>query len=125
MSVRTKQEIRLRMHDRIRKKLRGTTGRPRLAVFRSQGHIYAQVIDDDEAKTLCAASSLDETLRKDGKAKAKTGGNVASAKAVGTLIASRAKEKGIEAVVFDRGGFQYHGRIKALADAAREAGLKF
>jgi large subunit ribosomal protein L18 len=125
MSVRTKQEIRQRMHDRIRKKLRGTAGRPRLAVFRSQGHIYAQVIDDDEKKTLCAASSLDQTLRKDGKAKAKTGGNVASAKAVGALIASRAKDKGIEAVVFDRGGFQYHGRIKALADAAREAGLKF
>jgi len=125
MSVRTKEDIRQRLHDRIRKKLRGTAQRPRLAVFRSQGHIYAQVVDDDQARTLCAASSLDKGLRKDGRSKSKTGGDVASAKAVGALIASRAKDKGIEAVVFDRGGFQYHGRIKALADAAREAGLKF
>jgi large subunit ribosomal protein L18 len=124
MSVRTKEDIRQRLHDRIRKKLRGTAERPRLAVFRSGGHIYAQVIDDDQARTLCAASSLDADLRKD-KTKSKTGGNVASAKAVGSLIAARAKDKGIGAVVFDRGGFQYHGRIKALADAAREAGLKF
>jgi large subunit ribosomal protein L18 len=123
MSVRTKQEIRQRLHDRIRKRLRGTVGRPRLAVFRSQGHVYAQVIDDDQGRTLCAASSLDKDLRQAGKAK--TGGNVAAARAVGSLIAARAKDKGIEAVVFDRGGFQYHGRIKALADAAREAGLKF
>ena len=125
MSVRTNEDIRLRLHQRIRKKLRGSGERPRLAVFRSQGHIYAQVVDDDLANTLCAASSLDKSLRKDGKSKSKTGGNVASAKAVGALIASRAKDKGIAAVVFDRGGFQYHGRIKALADAAREAGLKF
>jgi large subunit ribosomal protein L18 len=90
-------------------------------VFRSQAHIYAQVIDDEDGKTLCAASSVDKDLR----AKSKTGANVAAAKAVGSLIAARAKDKGIEAVVFDRGGFQYHGRIKALADAAREAGLKF
>jgi large subunit ribosomal protein L18 len=124
MSVRTKEDIRQRLHDRIRKKLRGTAERPRLAVFRSGGHIYAQVIDDDQARTLCAASSLDKDLRKD-KAKSKTGGNVASAKAVGALIAARAKDKGIGAVVFDRGGFQYHGRIKALADAARAAGLTF
>jgi large subunit ribosomal protein L18 len=121
MSVRTRQDIRQRLHDRIRKKLRGTPERPRLAVFRSGTHIYAQVIDDDAGKTLCAASSLDKDL----KAKLKSGGNVAAAKEVGGLIASRAKEKGIAAVVFDRGGFQYHGRIKALADAAREAGLKF
>ncbi|MFN8090652.1 MAG: 50S ribosomal protein L18 [Vicinamibacteria bacterium] len=124
MSVKTKQDIRQRLHDRIRKKIRGTAERPRLAVFRSGGHIYAQVIDDDQARTLCAASSLDASLRKD-KAKSKTGGNVVSAKAVGALIAARAKDKGIGAVVFDRGGFQYHGRIKALADAAREAGLTF
>jgi large subunit ribosomal protein L18 len=123
MSVRTKEEIRTRLHDRIRKKLRGTAGRPRLAVFRSGGHIYAQVIDDDEARTLCAASSLDEGVRQAGRAK--SGANVAQAKAVGALIASRAKDKGILAVVFDRGGFQYHGRVKALADAAREAGLQF
>ena len=121
MSTKTRQDIRQRLHDRIRKRLRGTPERPRLAVFRSQGHIYAQVIDDDAGRTLCAASSLDKDLR----AKSKRGGNVASAKEVGALIAGRAKEKGVAAVVFDRGGFQYHGRIKALADAAREAGLKF
>ena len=121
MSARTKQDIRKRLHDRIRKKLRGTPERPRLAVYRSQSQIYAQVIDDDAGQTLCAASSLDKDLR----AKLKSGGNVAAAKEVGGLIAGRAKDKGIAAVVFDRGGFQYHGRIKALADAAREAGLKF
>ena len=121
MSVRTKEQIRERLHDRIRKKIRGTQERPRLAVHRSQGHIYAQVIDDDASRTLCAASSRDKDVR----AKLKSGGNVAAAKQVGGLVASRAKQKGIEKVVFDRGGFQYHGRIKALADAAREAGLKF
>jgi large subunit ribosomal protein L18 len=121
MKVKTRDDIRQRLHDRIRKKLRGTEGRPRLAVFRSQSHIYAQVIDDDAGRTLCAASSLDKDLR----AKAKRGATVAAAKEVGALIAGRAREKGIAAVVFDRGGFQYHGRIKALADAAREAGLKF
>src|SRR5574340_873152 len=121
MSLKTKQDIRSRLHDRIRKKLRGTPERPRLAVFRSGGHIYAQVIDDDGGRTLCAASSLDKEMR----AKLKSGGTVAAAKEVGGLIASRAKDKGIAAVVFDRGGFQYHGRIKALADAAREGGLKF
>jgi large subunit ribosomal protein L18 len=121
MRVKTKEDIRERIHRRIRKRMTGTPGRPRLAVFRSQSHIYAQVIDDEAGRTLCAASSLDKELRADGK----RGANVASAKKVGQLIASRAKEKGIEAVVFDRGGFQYHGRIKALADAARESGLKF
>jgi large subunit ribosomal protein L18 len=117
----TKEQIRKRLHLRIRKKLAGTPARPRLAVFRSQAHIYAQVINDEEGKTLCSASTTDKDLR----TKSKTGANVAAAKSVGALIAARAKEKGIEAVVFDRGGFQYHGRIKALADAAREAGLKF
>src|SRR5512136_552859 len=121
MSTKTKQDVRQRLHDRIRKRIRGTPERPRLAVFRSQGHIYAQLVDDDAGRTLVAASSLDKDVR----AKSKGGGTVASAKEVGSLIASRAKEKGIAAVVFDRGGFQYHGRIKALADAAREAGLKF
>jgi len=120
MSTKTKQDVRQRLHDRIRKKIRGTQQRPRLAVFRSQGHIYAQVIDDDAGQTLCAASSLDKDLR----AKMKRGGSVAAAKDVGALIATR-REKGLVAVVFDRGGFHYHGRIKALADAAREAGLKF
>ena len=119
--MKTKEDIRSRIHRRIRKKIAGTTERPRLAVFRSQSHIYAQVIDDGSGQTVCSASSLDETLKKD----AKRGANLAAAKAVGSLIATRAKEKGIEAVVFDRGGFQYHGRIKALADAAREGGLKF
>ena len=121
MSVRTKEEIRQRLHERIRKKIRGTQARPRLAVHRSGAHIYAQVIDDDAGRTLCAASSRDKDVR----ARHKSGGNVAAAKEVGGLVASRAKQKGIELVVFDRGGFQYHGRIKALADAAREAGLKF
>jgi large subunit ribosomal protein L18 len=119
--MKTKEAIRTRIHRRIRKKIAGTTERPRLAVFRSQSHIYAQVIDDGSGQTVCAASSLDEALKSDKK----RGANVAAAKAVGSLIATRAKEKGIEAVVFDRGGFQYHGRIKALADAAREGGLKF
>jgi large subunit ribosomal protein L18 len=119
--MKTKEQIRARIHSRIRKKLAGTPARPRLAVFRSQTHIYAQIIDDDGGKTLAAASSLDKDL----KAQHKRGADIAAAKAVGGLIATRAKEKGIEAVVFDRGGFQYHGRIKALADAAREGGLKF
>jgi large subunit ribosomal protein L18 len=113
-----KKEIRNRIHKRIRRKLAGTAERPRLAVFRSVAHIYAQVIDDAAATTLVSASSVD----KDGKAK---GGNVSAAKAIGKLVAERAKEKGIKSVVFDRGGYQYHGRIKALADAAREAGLEF
>ena len=113
-----KKEIRNRIHQRIRRKLSGTEERPRLAVFRSVAHIYAQVIDDVEGRTLASASSVD----KDGKTK---GGNVAAAKAIGKLVAERAKEKGVKQVVFDRGGYQYHGRIKALADAAREAGLEF
>ena len=113
-----KKEIRKRIHARIRRKLRGTPERPRLAVFRSVAHIYAQVIDDTAGKTLVSASSVD----KGGKT---NGGNVAAAKAIGKLVAERAKEKGIKKVVFDRGGYQYHGRIKALADAAREAGLEF
>jgi large subunit ribosomal protein L18 len=113
-----KKEIRNRIHRRIRRKLSGTKERPRLAVFRSVAHIYAQVIDDVEGRTLVSASSVD----KDGKT---NGGNVAAAKAIGKLVAERAKEKGVKSVVFDRGGYQYHGRIKALADAAREAGLEF
>lgn len=121
MKIKTKEDIRERLHARIRKRVAGSPARPRLAVFRSQSHIYAQIIDDEVGRTLCAASSLDEDLRK----KSKRGSNRASAKAVGQLIASRAKEKGITAVVFDRGGFRYHGRVQALADAAREGGLKF
>lgn len=121
MKVKTKGDIRQRIRARIRKKLAGSPERPRLAVFRSQTHIYAQLIDDDSGRTLCAASSLDKEL----KSRFKRGSNVEAAKAVGQLIADRAKARGVEAVVFDRGGFQYHGRVKALADAAREGGLKF
>ena len=123
MTVNTKEGIRQRIRNRIRKKLSGVPARPRLAVFRSQGHIYAQVIDDEAGRTLCAASSLDADFKADAKeARRRTWPRP---RQVGQLIATRAKEKGIEAVVFDRGGFQYHGRIKALADAARESGLKF
>jgi large subunit ribosomal protein L18 len=99
----------------------GTSGRTRLSVFRSSKHIHAQLIDDAKGVTLVAASSLEKTMRES----AKTGANIAAAKAVGKLIAERAKEKGIINVVFDRGGYLYHGRIKALADAAREGGLNF
>jgi len=118
---RTKEDIRTRIHRRIRKRMSGTAERPRLAIFRSQSHIYAQVINDESGTTVCTASSLDEGLKKD----LKRGATVAAAKAVGKLIADRAKEKKVERVVFDRGGFLYHGRIKALADAAREGGLQF
>ena len=107
--------IRQRIHARIRAKLSGTGERPRLNVYRSLNHIYAQVIDDQKGETLVSASSI----------KLKTGGNIASAKEIGKAVAEKAVEKGIKKVVFDRGGYLYHGRIKALADAAREAGLEF
>ena len=107
-------------HDRIRKKLQGTSERPRLNVYRSLNHIYVQVIDDLNGKTLVSASTAEGK-----KQERRTGGNVASAKAVGKTIAERAKAKGVTKVVFDRGGYIYHGRVKALADAAREAGLQF
>lgn len=119
-----KKEIRSRIHKRIRRKLSGTAARPRLAVFRSEAHIYAQVIDDVAGATVVSASSVDKVDKSDKGGKTK-GGNVAAAKAIGKLVAERAKEKGIKSVVFDRGGYQYHGRVKALADAAREAGLEF
>lgn len=109
--------IRRRIHARIREKLAGTGARPRLNVYRSLNHIYAQVIDDESGRTLVSASSLAMKL--------KTGGNVAAAREIGKTVAERAVEKGIKQVVFDRGGYLYHGRIKALADAAREAGLQF
>ena len=108
-------------HLRVRTKVQGTAERPRLAIYRSLNHIYAQVVDDAAGRTLVSVDSRSADFR----GKAKSGGNVAAAKEVGSVVASRAKQKGIELVVFDRGGFQYHGRIKALADAAREAGLKF
>jgi large subunit ribosomal protein L18 len=114
----SKDEIRQRIHTRIRRKVRGTTERPRLAIFRSVAHIYAQVIDDAKGITIVAASSSEKSSGKT------TGGNVAAAKEIGKRVAERAKEKGITRVVFDRGGYLYHGRVKALADAAREAGLE-
>jgi large subunit ribosomal protein L18 len=115
-------ELKTRRAGRTRFQLkRKSKGRIRLSVFRSSKHIYAQIIDDAKGQTLAAASSLDEGI----KGSVKTGADIAAAKAVGKLIAERAKEKKIEAVVFDRGRFLYHGRIKALADAAREAGLSF
>jgi large subunit ribosomal protein L18 len=119
MAHESKAVIRKRVHKRIRRKVAGNTQRPRLAVFRSVKHIYAQVIDDSVGHTLAAASSNEKS---DG---IKSGGNVAGAKAVGKLLAERAKEKGVKSVVFDRGGYLYHGRVKALADAAREGGRVF
>lgn len=112
-----RSRLRQRIHARIRRRMSGTEERPRLNVYRSLNHIFAQVIDDANGITLVSASSL--------SAKLKTGGNVAAAREVGKLVAERAREKGIRAVVFDRGGYLYHGRVKALADAAREAGLEF
>jgi large subunit ribosomal protein L18 len=111
----------MRVHQRVRQRVEGTTERPRLCVYRSLGHIYAQVIDDRTGKTLVSASSVD----KDTKKNLKGGGNVAAAKVIGKAIAERAKASGVVKVVFDRGGYKYHGRVKALADAAREAGLQF
>ena len=117
--VASRGAARRKRHDRIRLRLEGTESRPRLAVFRSNTHIYAQVIDDGTGKTLAAASTVEKELR--GSKQTKT----EEAAVVGRLIAERAKTAGIERVVFDRAGFRYHGRIKSLADAAREAGLDF
>jgi len=114
-----KKERRTRRTKGLRKRIFGMPDRPRLAVFRSARHTYAQVIDDLSGRTLASASTNEKSQ------KAANGGNVSAAKDVGTAIAERAKEAGVQAVVFDRGGFRYHGRVKALADAAREAGLKF
>ncbi len=114
----TKLKRRKRIHKRVRKKIRGTVTRPRLAVFRSNKSIYGQIIDDTNNRTLVAASSIERDL-------AKAGNKSEQAKAVGKLLGERAKDKGIEVVVFDRGGYLYHGRVKALADGARESGLKF
>ena len=112
---------RKRVHARVRTRVEGTSERPRLCVYRSLGHIYAQVIDDRSGSTLMSASSVDKETKKG----LKGGGNIASAKAVGKIVADRAKAAGVTKVVFDRGGYKYHGRVKALADAAREAGLQF
>ncbi len=116
----SKNDTRQRVHERIRKKMLGTAERPRLSVYRSLNHIYAQLIDDLKGATLVAASTTEG-----GKGNKRTGGNLASAKEIGKQLAQRAKEKGITKVVFDRGGYLYHGRVKALAEAAREAGLQF
>jgi large subunit ribosomal protein L18 len=118
MAKSSKDDVRVRIHSRIRLKVRGTEERPRLAVFRSLKHIYVQVIDDKKGHTMAAASSGEKDA-------GTSGGSVAGAKAIGKVIAERAKAKGVTKVVFDRGGYHYHGRIKALAEAAREAGLEF
>ena len=115
----TKKEARQRRHHRIRRKVVGTPERPRLNVFRSMKHIYAQVIDDQNGRTLLSASSLDPELG------IKSGGNIAAAKTVGELLGKRALEHGVRKVVFDRGGYAYHGRVRALADAVRGVGLEF
>lgn len=117
----TREEQRVRRQVRVRKKIRGTAECPRLGVFRSAKHIHVQVVDDNSGKTLVAASSLCKELR----GQAKSGANKVAARAVGKLIGERAKAQGITRVVFDRGGYLYHGRIKELADGAREAGLQF
>ncbi len=117
------KDARTRRHERIRKKVVGTTERPRLSVYRSLSHMYAQIIDDFKGSTIAAASSLDKELK--GKDKKSGEGNIGVAKQVGELIAKKALKKGIKRVVFDRGGYLYHGRVKALADAARETGLEF
>ena len=116
MITRDRRSPRDKRHYRLRRYLRGSSARPRLAVFRSLGHIYAQLVDDDAGKTLAAASSLDT---KDAKGK-----RTELAKSVGTLLGDRAKQKGVTEVVFDRGGYRYHGRVKALADGVRAAGVK-
>jgi large subunit ribosomal protein L18 len=117
MAKKDKAAVRRAVHTRIRRRVRGTQERPRLAIFRSLNHIYAQVIDDERAVTIASASTVEKDLR------GATGGNVEAAQRVGRAIAERALAKGVEQVVFDRGGFRFHGRIKALTDAAREAGL--
>ena len=122
MSTLSRKQQTQKRHRRLRRHLSGSSQRPRLAVFRSNNHIYAQIIDDLAQNTLCAASTLDKDLRTTLKV---TGSTCAASTAVGELVAQRALAKGINQVVFDRGGNLYHGRIKALADAAREAGLKF
>jgi len=124
MKIKTKNDRRVRIQLRQRKRISGTKERPRLSVFRSVAHIYAQIIDDLSGQTLVSASTVDATLK--GKLeKGVRGGNLKGAEAVGTAIAERSLEKGIKRVVFDRSGFLYHGRIRAVADAARKAGLEF
>jgi large subunit ribosomal protein L18 len=118
-SAKDKRDARLRRHTRVRRHVRGTTDRPRLAVFRSNRHIHVQVIDDRTGRTLASASTIESALAEDGS------GNIAAAQRVGRAVAERAKDAGVDKVVFDRGGNLYHGRVAALAAAAREAGLEF
>tara|TARA_B100000029_G_scaffold437013_1_gene451916 strand:- start:150 stop:518 length:369 start_codon:yes stop_codon:yes gene_type:complete len=122
MSILSRKQQTQKRHKRLRRSINGTSARPRLAIFRSNNHIYAQVIDDLAQNTLCSASTLDKDLR---PSLEKGGSNCDASIAVGELVAKRALEKGIQKVVFDRGGNLYHGRVKALANAAREAGLQF
>lgn len=117
MAQKDRADIRRAVHTRIRRKVQGSANRPRLAIYRSLNHIYAQVIDDEQGRTLASASTTEKDLR------GGTGGNVEAAQRVGRAIAERAISKGVESVVFDRGGYRFHGRVKALTDAAREAGL--
>jgi large subunit ribosomal protein L18 len=124
MKIKTKDDRRVRIQLRQRKRIAGTKDRPRLSVFRSVTHIYAQVIDDMSGETLVSASTVEAAV-KGGLAQGTRGGNVKGAEAIGTAIAQRSIEKGIKRVVFDRSGFLYHGRIRAVADAARKAGLEF
>ena len=119
MAKRSRRDVRQAVHGRIRAKVEGSSQRPRLAVYRSLKHIYAQLVDDVTGTTVAAAGTTEDPF------KGRSGGNLAAAKEVGRLIAERAKEKGIKTVVFDRGGYIYHGRVKSLAEAAREAGLEF
>ena len=124
MRIKTKEDRRDRIKFRIRKRVHGTGERPRLTVFRSVAHIYVQVVNDAEGTTIASASTTEPSL-KGALDKAAKGGNIAGAKAIGKAIAERLQEKGVKQVVFDRGGYLYHGRVKALADAARESGLSF
>lgn len=119
MSKMNRNDVRRAVHRRIRKRIHGTAERPRLAIRRSLNHIYAQAIDDDAGATVACASTVEKDVR------GESGGNVAAAKKVGEVVGRRLKDKGIESVVFDRGGYLYHGRIKALAEGARESGLQF
>ena len=124
MKIRTKEDRRTRIKYRLRKRIRGTDARPRLTVYRSVAHIYVQVVDDMTGRTIASASSVEPAI-KGTLGKQVKGGNVAGAQAIGKTIAARLLEKGVKRVVFDRNGFLYHGRVKAVADAAREAGLEF
>jgi large subunit ribosomal protein L18 len=124
MKIRTKRDRRERIHLRQRKRIQGTSERPRLSVFRSEAHIYVQVIDDLAGRTIVAASTVEPAI-KSSLAEGARGSNKAGAAAVGTAVAQRLLEKGIKQVVFDRGGFLYHGRVRAVAEAARQAGLEF